>query len=127
MYTVNQELKAKGMAVDTVRPAALFVFSTQVQDKTKYTQSPTLSVGVGVAGPGYYAGGIAPVAGGEIKESPYQHGVISFEMYDTKTGHLVWTGGDKRNFAAHKDDIHKLISSSVKKIFKKLPIKNKTR
>jgi hypothetical protein len=123
MHIVNQELKAKGMAVDTIRPAALFVFHTKVEDKIKYSQSPTLSVGVGFAGPGYYAGGMAPVAGGKISESPYQKGYISFEMFDTKTGHLIWTGGDKRDFAAHKDDIQKLITSSVKKIFKKLPIK----
>src|SRR6478736_6261668 len=86
MYIVNQELKAKGMAIDTVRPAALFVFHTQVQNQTKYTQSPTLSVGVAVAGPGYYVGGMAPVAGGEITESTYQKGALSFEMFDTQTG-----------------------------------------
>src|SRR5258706_1380796 len=67
MHTVNQELKKKGMAIDTVRPSALFVFHTKVQEKTMYTQGATLSVGVGVAGPGYYAGGMAPVAGGEIE------------------------------------------------------------
>lgn len=53
MQTANQELKSKGLAVDTVQPAAIFIFHTKVQEKTKYTQSPTLSVGVGVAGPGY--------------------------------------------------------------------------
>jgi len=124
MYTVNQELKKKGMAVDTVRPSALFVFHTKVQEKTKYTQGATLSVGVGVAGPGYYAGGMAPVAGGEIKESYYQNGSLAFEMFDTQTGHLVWTGGDKKDFT-NSDDIQKMISTSVKKILKKLPIKNK--
>jgi hypothetical protein len=125
MHIVNQELKAKGMAIDTIRPSALFVFHTEVVDRTHYSQSPTLSVGVGVAGPGYYVGGMAPVAGGKITESPYQKGAITFEMFDTKTGHLIWTGSDKRDFAAHKDDIQKLITSSVKKILKKLPIKPK--
>lgn len=124
MYTANQELKNKGMVVDTIRPAAIFVFNTKVQEKTKYSQSATISVGVGVAGPGYYAGGMAPVAGGEIKESFYQHGSLSFEMFDSQSGHLVWTGGDKRDFT-NSDDIQKMISASVKKIFKKLPTKKK--
>ncbi len=124
MHTVNQELKNKGMVIDTVRPSAIFIFHTKVLDKTKYTQGATLSVGIGVAGPGYYAGGMAPVAGGEIRESYYQNGSLAFEMFDTKTGHLIWTGGDKRDFT-NSDDIQKLITTSVKKIFKKLPIKNK--
>ena len=124
MNIANQELKGKGLAVDTVQPSAILIFHTKVQEKTKYTQSPTLSVGVGVAGPGYYAGGMAPVAGGEIKESYYQNGSLAFEMFDTKTGHLIWTGGDKRDFT-NSDDIQKMITASVKKIFKKLPIKAK--
>jgi len=124
MNTANQELKSKGMAVDTVQPSAIFIFHTKVQEKTKYTQSATLSVGVGVAGPGYYAGGMAPVAGGEIRESYYQNGSLAFEMFDTKTGHLIWTGGDKKDFT-NSEDIQKMITTSVKKIFKKLPIKAK--
>jgi hypothetical protein len=124
MHTANQELKSKGMAVDTIQPAAIFMFHTKVEDKTKYTQSPTLSVGIGVAGPGYYVGGMAPVAGGEIKESYYQNGALAFEMFDTQSGHLIWTGGDKKDFT-NSDDIQKMITTSVKKIFKKLPIKAK--
>jgi hypothetical protein len=126
MNTANQELKNKGLAVDTVQPSAIFIFHTKVQEKTRYTQSPTLSVGIGVAGPGYYAGGMAPVAGGEIRESYYQNGSIAFEMFDTKTGRLLWTGGDKKDFT-NSDDIQKMISTSVKRIFKKLPIKTKTK
>jgi len=67
---------------------------------------------------------MAPVAGGDIKESYYQNGSLSFEMFDTKTGHLIWTGGDKKDFT-NSDDIQKMITASVKKIFKKLPIKAK--
>jgi len=124
MHTANQELKGKGLAVDTIRPSAILMFHTKVEDRTKYTQSATLSVGVGVAGPGYYAGGMAPVAGGEIKESYYQNGALAFEMFDAQTGHLIWTGGDKRDFT-NSVDIQKMITTSVKKIFKKLPIKAK--
>jgi len=124
MYTVNEELKNKGMRIDTVRPSAIFVFHTKVLEKTKYSQGATLSVGVGVAGPGYYAGGMAPVAGGKIKESFYQNGSLSFEMFDSQSGHLIWTGGEKRDFT-NADDIQKMITASVKKIFKKLPIKPK--
>lgn len=124
MNTANQELKEKGLAIDTVQPAAIFIFHTKVQERIKYTQSPTLSVGIGVAGPGYYAGGMAPVAGGDIKESYYQNGAIAFEMFDTKSGHLLWTGGDKKDFT-NSEDIQKMITASVKKVFKKLPIKAK--
>jgi hypothetical protein len=123
MHTANLELKAKGISIDTIRPSALFVFHTNVQNETRYSQSPSLSVGVGVAGPGYYVGGMAPVAGGEITESTYQKGSLTFEMYDTQTGHLVWTGGYKKDFSAYSDDVQKIISGAVKKIFKKLPIK----
>src|SRR6185369_17439677 len=41
MNAANQELKSKGMAIDTVQPAAIFIFHTKVQEKTKYTQSAT--------------------------------------------------------------------------------------
>ena len=45
-------------------------------------------------------------------------------MYDAETGKLVWKGGDKKNFTM-TDDIQKIIMTSTKKIFKKLPVKHK--
>lgn len=124
VHCANLELKSKGMLADTIRPNAIFIFNTHVQEKTKYSQSPTLSMGVAVAGPGYYAGGMAPIAGGEITATAYQDGALSFNMYDAKTGKLLWTGGDRKKFT-YADDIQKIISVSTKKIFKKLPVKHK--
>ena len=124
VHTANQEIKAKGMRPDTLKPDAIFVFHTKVQDDVRYSQSPTLSVGVGVAGPGYYVGGGGPVAGGKITAHPYEDGTLVYEMYDAETGKLVWRGGDKKKFEM-KDDIQALIVKTTKKIFKKLPIKHK--
>ncbi len=124
MYAANSELKSKGMVMSTDQPDVVFIFGTQVRDKTKYTQAPTLSIGVGVAGPGYYVASSAPVAGGQITETTVTDGAITFDMYDGKTGKLVWTGGAKKTFAA-SDDVEKIIADYTKKIFKKLPIKIK--
>ena len=122
MYVANDQIKKRGMALDTLHPDALFIFQTVVDDRTQYSQSPTLSVGVAVAGPGYYAGGSAPVAGGKITASDYIEGTLTFEMYDAKTGSLLWKGGTKKDFK-NQDDISKIISESVVKIFKKFPKK----
>lgn len=125
VYAANEQLKSKGMKPDTVGPDAIFVFHTQVQEEVKYSQSPTLSVGVAVAGPGYYAGGSAPVAGGKVTAHPYADGEIVFEMYDSQTGKLVWKGGDRKNFT-QKEDIQGIIQTAIKKIFKKFPVKHKS-
>lgn len=124
MYAANQELKSRGMSMDTLNPDAIFLFYTQVDEKTKYSQSAILSVGVGVAGPGYYAYGSAPVAGGKITASIEDDGTLTFDMYDMKTRSLVWSGGVNKTFSP-KDDVENIIGDYTKKIFKKLPIKVK--
>ena len=43
-------------------------------------------------------------------------------MYDTKTGKLLWSGGATKRLKA-SDDIEKIIKTSVKNIFMRLPIK----
>ncbi|HPM31895.1 MAG TPA: DUF4136 domain-containing protein, partial [Chryseolinea sp.] len=91
MLFANEELKKKGLTMVSIEPEVVFVFHTRVDERTVYSQSPTLSVGVGVAGPGYYVGGYAPVAGGEITEKQVEDGILAFDMYDTKTRELVWT------------------------------------
>ncbi len=121
-YWANQELKSRGLKMDTLRPDAIFVFNTQVHEITKYSQSPTLSVGVGVAGPGYYVGGSVPVAGGNITASTEEDGILSYDMYDTETGKLVWTASTEKTFKM-SDDIKKILEDATKNIFKKLPIK----
>jgi len=121
-YAANLELTSRGLKIDTLNPDAIFVFNTRREDFTTYSQSPTLSIGVGVAGPGYYVAGSAPVAGGKITATVHEEGVLSYDMYDTETGKLVWTAHANKTFDM-ADDIQHIIGDATKKIFKKLPIK----
>lgn len=121
-FAANEELKTKGMKIDTLRPDAIFMFETQVQEFTQYHQGATLSVGVGVAGPGYYVGGSAPVAGGKITTSTSEDGILSFAMFDSQTRKMVWTGKVEKTFSM-ADDIQQIIGDGTKRIFKKLPVK----
>ena len=124
-YDANLELKNKGMKIDTLNPDAIFVFDTMVNNFTEYKQGATLSVGVAVAGPGYYVAGSAPVAGGKITEYTVTGGVLVFAMYDTRTHKLVWSGRAEKKFSM-AEDIPKMITYYTKLIFKKLPIKHKS-
>ena len=124
LHFADLELKSRGLKMDTLKPDAIFVFGTQVEEITKYSQGATLSVGVGVAGPGYYVGGSVPVAGGKITASTSEEGLLSYAMYDTHTTKLVWTGNMQKSFKM-SDDLQKIIGDATKKIFKKLPIKAK--
>jgi len=124
LYFANQELKDRGLKMDTLRPDAIFVFGTQVHEIIKYSQGATLSVGVGVAGPGYYTYGSAPVAGGKITSSTLEDGLLSYTMYDTQTKKMVWAANAEKNFKM-SDDLTKIIGDVTKKIFKKFPLKVK--
>ncbi len=121
-YAANLELKGKGMKMDTVHPDAIFVYDTRVNQGEEYSVSPSLSVGVGVRGPGYYVGGMAPVAGGKVTVTTVENGILTYAMYDARTGKLVWTGRGEQTFKM-ADDIQKIIGAATKKIFKKLPVK----
>jgi len=122
LYYANHELTSRGFKMDTLKPDAIFIFGTQVEEITKYSQSATLSVGVGVAGPGYYVAGSTPVAGGKITASTVEEGVLSYSMYDTQTAKLVWAAHIEKSFKM-SDDLQKIIGNSTEKIFKKLPMK----
>jgi hypothetical protein len=124
MLYANQELSSRGLTMDTLQPDAIFMFYTSVEEITRYSQSPTLSVGVGVAGPGYYVSGYAPVAGGTITSTTVEDGSLKFSMYDTETKKLVWTGMVSKQFKM-SDDVVELISKYTEKIFKKYPVKKK--
>lgn len=121
-HAANQELKARGLTVSTESPDAIFMFLTSVEEVTTYSQSPTLSVGVGVAGPGYYVGGAAPVAGGKITATTKEDGTLKYMMYDTGTGKLVWSGAVHKTFKM-SDDLQKLLRDNTVAIFKKYPVK----
>ena len=124
MHAANQEITSRGLKLDGVKPDAIFVFYTSVQEITVYSQSATLSVGLGVAGPGYYVSGYAPVAGGKITESTEEDGMLKYVMFDTETREMVWTGMVEKRFKV-TDDVEKLISDYTVKIFKKYPVKRK--
>jgi len=122
LYAANGELKSRGLRMDTLNPQAVFVFNTTVGERTEYSQSPTLSVGVGVAGPGYYVESSAPVAGGKITSTTVEDGLLSYDMYDTKTGKLVWTAYLEKTFSL-TDDVQQIVMDATKKIFTKYPVK----
>ena len=124
VYSANKELAARGLKVDTLRPDAIFVFYTSVQEITTYSQSAMLSVGVGVAGPGYYVSGSTPVAGGNIIATTEEDGVLKYTMYDTETRKMVWSGMVEKTFKL-TDDVEKIIGDYTVKIFKKYPVKKK--
>ena len=121
-YAANMELNKRGLKMDTLAPDAIFIFYTSVEEITQYSQSATLSIGVGVAGPGYYVAGAAPVAGGKITTSTVEDGNLKFVMYDTETKRIVWTGMANKQFKP-SDDVEKIIMDYTAKIFKKYPLK----
>jgi hypothetical protein len=122
MHAANQELASRGLKMDTLKPDAILVFYTSVDEVTVYSQSATLSVGVGVAGPGYYVSGYAPVAGGKITESTEEDGMLKYAMFDTETREMVWTGMVEKRFKA-TDDVEKIIADYTVRIFKKYPVR----
>ncbi len=124
-YFTNEELKVKGMKVVTRKPDAVFMFDTQVQDRMKYEQAPTVYMGVGYGGPGYYVGGMVPVAGGQITAVPYMKGSLILEMWDTQTHQLVWRGWTEESIN-NSDDLNNVIKWAVKNMMRSLPVKVKS-
>lgn len=120
----NAELLKKGFKLDVENPDAVFQFDTKIENKVKYNQSPTVSVGVGFGGPGYYVGGAVPVSGGQITESYFEEGVLTIEMLEPKTGKLIWRGWAQEEIS-FETDIESDLQMAVKHIFMKLPIKHK--
>jgi hypothetical protein len=123
-HFANLELKKKGMTLVNQHPQAVFIFDTQTQDRFKYTQSPTLNVGVAYGGPGYFVGGMAPVAGGNITAIPYKEGTLIIEMFDVRSRQLVWRGWAQ---AALNDtsDLNRILQRATREIFVRLPVKPK--
>ena len=125
----NDCLKKKGMVHDNEKPDCVFKFSMGLDNKMAYSQSPTVSVGVGVAAPGYggmgYYGGVAvPVSGGNVTESRADEAFLYIQMFDTKTGALLWTGG-ARKAIDNSADSQKNLKLALNAIFANLKIKHK--
>jgi len=128
MYGSNDCLKKKGMVLSNENPDCVFKFSMGLENKMAYSQAPTVSVGVGVAAPGYYGGyygGVAvPVSGGEISEHRADEAFLYIQMFDTKTGALLWTGG-ARKAIDNTADSQKNLKLALNAIFANLKIKHK--
>ncbi|MBN7812514.1 DUF4136 domain-containing protein [Algoriphagus sp. H41] len=120
----NEELHKKGFKLDVENPDAVFQFDTQIENRVKYSQSPTVSVGVGFGGPGYYMGGSVPVSGGQVTQSSYEEGVLSIEMFEPKTGKLLWRGWAQEEIS-FETDLESDLRMAVRNIFMKLPVKHK--
>ncbi len=120
----NEELVKKGFKLDVENPDAVFKFDTEIENRVKYNQSPTVSVGVGFGGPGYYVGGAMPVSGGQVTQYNYEEGVLSIEMYEPKTGKLIWRGWAQEEIS-FETDLESDLKMAVRNIFMKLPVKHK--
>jgi Domain of unknown function (DUF4136) len=126
----DMELQKKGMVVDTHSPDAVFIFDTRLEDHVRYSQSPSVAVGVGVGypgyygGPGYYAGGYVPVVQGEVKADYYKQGTLIIEMYDFKTQKLLWRGWGTRDID-YTTDMDYTIRKAIHDVFFYLHIKHK--
>jgi hypothetical protein len=127
----NEELKKKGMVLDTEKPDVVIRFSMGIKNQMQYSQSPTLSVGVGVGYggygygmPGYYAGAAVPVAGGNITESRADEATLVIEMFETSTGYILWTGGARKTVDNNADS-EKTMRLALYSIFERLPVKHK--
>jgi len=124
MHYANVELKKKGMVIDTRNPDALIVFETRIENVVQYTQSPSVNVGVGFGGPGYYMGGYAPVSGGQLRSSMVEQGMLVFHLHDTRSGKEIWYGGARKTLTKTLN-MDATIKSAVQWIFTKLQVKHK--
>lgn len=131
-HFADEELKNKGFKVDNQNPQAVFMFDTRLEDHVRYTQSPTVGVGVAVVGnpgyygaPSYYMGGMIPVAGGDVTTSYYKQGTLIIEMYDLKTSKLLWKGWASKDID-ETTDVNYLLQKAIHDIFFYLPVKHKT-
>jgi len=130
MYAANNTLKKKGMVISPENPDVVFKFSIGVDRRIAQTQSPTISVGVGVggagyyAGPGYYGAVSVPVAGGNITEKRIDEAFIYLQLFETKTGKLLWTGGVRKT-VENSADPQKNIQLAMNAVLADLKIKHK--
>jgi hypothetical protein len=122
----NAELTKKGFVLDVENPDALFLFDTQIEDRISYSQTPSVSVGVGFGGQGYYVGGAVPVAGGDLIQENYFEGILLIGMYDAKSNSLLWKGWAEEE-VSYTTNFEEDISRAVKHIFMRLPVTHKTK
>jgi hypothetical protein len=119
----NDELVKKGFILDTEDPDAVFIFDTRLEQRVAYSQTPQVSVGFGFGGPGYYGGFAAPVAGGQVVQENYVEGMLFIEMYDRRSGQLLWKGWAQEQID-YRNDVESDVRTAVKHIFMRLPVKH---
>jgi hypothetical protein len=125
-----EDFKKKGMVLDEKNPDVLFRFAMGREPQVKYSESPVLSVGVGVAAPGYYGvpgyyGGVAvPIAGGEVTETTEDLATLYIQMFETKSGGLLWTGGANK-VVDNSANTEKNMRLALNAIYAKLPIRHR--
>jgi hypothetical protein len=123
----NTELKKKGMILDNQNADVVFKYHLGINHTTKYSQSPTLSIGVAYGAPGYYYGGVAvPVSGGNVSASRQDEAFLMLEMYDPETGYILWTGGARKT-VDNTADSRKNMQLALHAIFAELPVKHKVK
>jgi len=129
--SANAELQKKGMTIDSQNPDAVFMFDTQIDEKTETRMAPvtdnSFTIGgysYGYGGTGYYAGSYNPMHGLETANITVNEGTISYSMFDRKTGKLLWRGTGSQPLTL-KTNIPKVIKKATKFIFTKFPVKHK--
>jgi len=119
----NEELLKKGFVLDTLKPDAIFVFNSGVEEQVSYSQG-NVNTGYGYDGIGYYGGGYyTPVGVGRSSHHEYEEGMIYVDMLDTKTRTPLWGGWAKKKLTA-KSDVEADVRSAVALIFKRLKVQH---
>lgn len=129
----DESLQKKGMKLDTLAPDALFSFDTKVEERVKYSKAALTNPTYYYGGPGYYPGfyvgpayyeNTAPIPGGEVLPEEYDQGMLSIQMFDTKSKKVLWRGLAQQPLDA-KTNVEAVIKAAVRDIFDQLPVKLK--
>ena len=120
----NFELEKKGFKMDTDNPDAIFTFDTRLEKHVEYTQSPSVSMGVGFGGPFYYGSYSAPINQVEVTAKPYYQGMLFIRMYDEKTNQLLWKAWAEER-VTYDRDLNEDLQTAIRKMFIRLPVKHK--
>ncbi len=130
MYTglikklANEELLKKGFVLDTLKPDAIFVFNSRVEERLT-TSHGNVNTGYAYDGYGYYGGGYySPVGVGRTSHQAFEEGMLYVDMLDTKTRQPLWGGWAKKKLTA-KSDVEADVRSAVNQIFKRLKVQHK--
>jgi Domain of unknown function (DUF4136) len=119
----SEELLKKGFVLDTLKPDAIFVFNSGVEERVSYSQG-NVNTGYGYDGTGYYGGGYySPVGVGRSSQHAYEEGMLYIDMLDTKTRVPLWGGWAKKKLTS-KSDVEADVRSAVALIFKRLKVQH---